>query len=129
MRRETFPYPADRGVIGIGLAMILYLVTCGLYGLVWQYRQMEILNAWRGRDEYDFWSWLLLMLITCGIYGLYYEYKMGNGISAIRHEEGLVVNPNFGMLSVLVAIFSGGLASMAIQQNEINELYGHNPDF
>ena len=71
---------------------------------------------------------MLLTFITCGIYGLYYEYKMGNGISAIRHEEGLVVNPNLGMLSVLLALLTFGVVSMAIQQNEINELYGYSPD-
>ncbi len=122
------PYPAQEAVIPVGVAVILTIVTCGLYGLWWQYKQMEILNAWHGREEYSFLTYLILSFITCGIYAVYYEYKMAQGINEIQHRYGYRVNENLALLCVLLSICSVGVLSLAIQQSDINDLYGENPD-
>lgn len=122
------PYPAGEAVIGIGVGIILSILTCGLYGLYWQYKQIEVLNAWLGREEYDFWVWLLLSLVTCGLYALYYEYTMAKGINEIQEVQGLRVNDDLALLCVLLAAFGFGIASLAIQQSEINKLYGETRD-
>ena len=58
--------PPRDPVINIGVGILLTIVTCGIYGLYWQYRQMEALNGFLGRKEYDFWMWFLLSIVTCG---------------------------------------------------------------
>jgi hypothetical protein len=110
-------------VIGI----LVTLVTCGIYGLYWQYKQMATLNAWLKRDEYSFWLWFLLSIITCGIFGIYYEYKMANGINKVQADNDLVFDSNLPIICVLLAIFGIGVASLAIQQHQINRLYGQIP--
>ena len=122
------PYPAQEAVIPVGVAVILTLVTCGLYGLWWQYKQMEILNAWHGREEYNFWTYLVLSFITCGFYAIYYEYKMAQGINQIQHAHGYRVNENLALICLFVTIVGLGVVSLAIQQSDINDLYGENPD-
>ncbi len=123
------PYPAQEGVIPIGVAIILTIVTCGLYGLWWQYKQIEILNAWLGREEYNFWTYLLLSIITCGLFAVYYEYKMAQGINEIQHRGVGRVNENLALICLLLSICALGIVSPAIQQADINAFYGDNPDF
>ena len=127
MRNET-PYPRREAVISIGVGIILSILTCGLYGLFWQYKQMEVLNAWLGRKEYDFWIWLLLSIVTCGLFSLYYEYTMAKGINEIQENHDMRVNEDLALLCVLLAVFGVGIASLAIQQGEINKFYGENRD-
>ena len=43
--------------MNIGIAVLLTLITCGIYGLVWQYKQMKILNFWLNKREYTFGMW------------------------------------------------------------------------
>ena len=82
------PWPRSEAVRSIAVGIILTFLTCGIYGLYWQYKQMETLNAWLGQNRYDFWLWLLLTVLTCGLFGIYYEYKMAQGINDVQHERG-----------------------------------------
>lgn len=127
MRNRT-PYPSRDAVVSIGVGIILSILTCGIYGLFWQYKQIEVLNAWLGRKEYDFWLWLVLSIVTCGIFALYYEYTMAKGLNELQEEHGLRVNEDLAILCVLLALFGAGIASLAIQQSEINRLYGEKRD-
>ena len=38
---NQYPYPAEEGRRSIVVGIILTLITCGIYGLYWQY------NRWR----------------------------------------------------------------------------------
>lgn len=122
------PYPRADGVRSIALGIIFSLLTCGIYSLYWQYKQMETLNGWLGRTDYRFWLWLLLCILTCGIFALYYEYKMAIGINEVQANNGLTVNNSLAVICVLFAIFGLGIASLAIQQWEINKFYNVHED-
>ena len=121
--------PVPDAVINIAVAIILTIITCGLYGLYWQYRQMAALNQFFGREEYNFGMWLLLSIITCGIFAMYYEYKMADGINEIKEFRGRRVDGNLPLICLLLTIFGLGLVSLAIQQNEINLLCNASADF
>ena len=127
MTRNT-PYPAAEAIMGVGVAILLTIITCGFYGLYWQYKQIEILNAWLGRKEYDFWTYLLLSIITCGIFGIYYEYKMAKGINEVQRANGMNVHDDLALICLLFAVFGLGVVSLAVQQSDINNFYGDNPD-
>ena len=123
------PYPMNDAVRSIALGIIFSILTCGIYGLYWQYKQMETLNAWLRRNEYSFWLWLILSFVTCGIFGFYYEYKMADGINEIQQNNDWRVSNSLGVICVLLAIFGLGIASLAIQQAEINKFYSASSDF
>ena len=123
------PYPKNDAVRSIALGIIFSLLTCGIYALYWQYKQMETLNAWLRRNEYSFWLWLLLSIVTCGIFGIYYEYKMASGINEIQHNNDWYVANNLAVICVVLAVFGIGIASLAIQQSEINKFYGERSDY
>ena len=121
--RNPAPVPSGEAVVSIGMGVFLTLLTCGIYSLFWQARQFRVLNAWLGRREYSFWSWLGLSLITCGIYGIYSEYQMAKSILEIQRKREWYTNPSLATLCVAVSIIGLPIASMAIQQEEINKFY------
>jgi hypothetical protein len=121
--RNGYPYPESDGVRSIVVSLLLTLITCGLYGLYWQYKQMATLNAWLRREEYAFWLWFFLSIITCGIFAIYYEYKMAKGINEVQANNEFFVSSDLAIICVLLAIFSLSIVSLAIQQNEINKFY------
>ena len=125
---RDYPHPMADGVRSIALGIIFSFLTCGIYSLYWQYKQMVTLNAWLGRTDYRFGLWLLLCILTCGIFALYYEYKMAVGINEIQANNGLTVNHSLAAICVLLAIFGIGIASLAIQQWEINKFYNARAD-
>ena len=53
---------------------------------------------------------------------------MAKGINDVQEKLGLRVNEDLALLSVLLAVFGVGIASVAIQQADINNFYGENPD-
>jgi len=120
---NQYPYPPDMGVRNIALDIVLTLITCGIWGLYWQYKQMECLNAWLGREEYSFLLWFLLSILTCGIFAIYYEYKMAKGINEIQHRERFLLNADLAILCVFLTLFGFGIVSLAIQQADINKFY------
>ena len=125
---SDYPYPASLGVRSIVTDLILTIITCGIYGLYWQYKQMETLNNWLRREDYNFLIWLILSFVTCGIFALYYEYKMAKGIIEIQEQNSLRISQELPLICVLLAIFSLGIVSLAIQQSEINKFYGETRD-
>lgn len=125
-----YPYPPEEAIIKPGLGILFTLLTCGIYGLYWQYKQMEILNAWLERDEYSFWQWFFLSIITCGLYAVYYEYKMAKGIIEIQEENDFRVSDDLPVICIILSIVGLSIASLAIQQSNINKFYSNNvPDF
>ncbi len=99
--RDQYPYPEYDAVRSILAGILLSLITCGIYGLYWQYKQMETLNAWLKRDEYSFWQWFFFYLLTCGIYGIYYEYRMASGINEVQENNKLRVDTSLPATCVL----------------------------
>jgi hypothetical protein len=107
--------------ISIPLFIIFTIITCGLFNLYWNYKQMEVCNRFLGRGEFNFFLWLLLSLITCGIYHFFYQYKMGSVITNIQAAKGARVFENLPVISVVVSIFGGSLIVDIIHQYELNK--------
>ncbi len=128
MRHGRYPIPHSEAVRGIALDIVLSLLTCGIYALYWQYKQMITLNAWLGRDDYSFVMWFFLGILTCGIFQIYYEYKMAKGINEIQDLNGMRVNSDLAVICLLLAIVGLGIVSVAIQQSDINSFYGETGD-
>ena len=125
---ERAPYTRSEAVVPIGMGIIFSILTCGIYSLFWQYKQILVLNAWLGHEELDFLTWLGLSIITCGLFAIYYEYKMAKAVNEVQEHNGMRVNEDLALLCVALTFLGMGLVSLAIQQGEINKFYGDNPD-
>ena len=113
-----------RHILSIPLHLIVTLLTCGLWNLYWNYRQMEACNDMLGRREFNFLAWLLLIFITCGIWHIYYQYKMGAVIVEIQRHMGREIFDNLPLVSCLVTVFGLSIVADIIHQAEINKLAG-----
>ena len=125
---RDYPQPREDAVTRIVIGILLSIVTCGIYGLYWQYKQMRTLNTWLGREDFNFVLWLLLSIVTCGIFACYYEYKMAKGINEVQEKYGYTVNADIALICVIFAIFGLSVVSICIQQSEINKFYGETSD-
>ena len=108
--------------IEIAAGIILSVITCGLYNIYWNYRQMKALNALLGREEYQFAMWLILSIVTCGLYHIYYEYRMGSDLFSWLKEHGREVSPNLPIIGLVLSCFGLTVTADAIYQHELNKL-------
>jgi Domain of unknown function (DUF4234) len=108
--------------INIPLYLILTILTCGIFNLYWNYRQMEACNALLNRREFNFWTWLLLTILTCGIYHIFYQYKMGAAIVELQHLLNRDLFDKLPIISVLVTIIGFSIVVDCIHQHEINKI-------
>lgn len=108
--------------LSIPLYLILTLVTCGIFNLYWNYRQMEACNGLLDRIEFRFGYWILFSLLTCGIYHIYYQYKMGSAIVEIQRTCRKPVFDQLPVISVIVTVLGLSIVVDCIHQHEINKL-------
>ena len=111
-----------KSYINIPLYLILTILTCGVFNLYWNHRQMEACNALLNRREFSFWIWLLLTILTCGIYHIFYQYKMGAAIVEIQHLMNRDLFDKLPLLSVVVTIIGLSIVVDCIHQHEINKI-------
>lgn len=100
--------------------LIWTLLTCYLYTLHVQHRQILAVNDMLKQNKYDFWHWLLFTLLTCGLYHIYHEYRKSTDIVAVMGTP----NSYEPLLSVLLTCFSLHMVADAVQQVQINKFYG-----
>lgn len=106
----------------IALYLILSIVTCGLFGLYWEYVLVNDTNIATGNTEgKNGIVVILLNLITCGIFWWIWVYKAGEGLDAVKVKNGGQAG-NRGILYLVLSIFGLGIVAVALIQNELNEL-------
>ena len=106
----------------VAMDMILVLITCGIYDLFWQYRQIRFVNVVSGEIKFSFLKWLIFTILTCGLYNFYHEYVMGREIVVLQEKCGAAQNEDLPLLSIILCAVSLGIITDAIQQREINLL-------
>lgn len=102
----------------IPLAIILTIVTCGIYGIYWFIKLTDEINLMSGHytDTSGALSFVLA-LITCGIYGWFWAYKLGEKCDEING------NPygNTNILYLILAIFGLSIVVYALAQDTLNK--------
>lgn len=101
--------------------ILLSLVTCGLYNVYWQYKQIEAVNEIIAEERYSFIKWFLLSLITCGLYHIYHEYRMSEDLARALGEEPSAA----GLTAAVLSFFALSIIVDAIHQSKINQYYHH----
>lgn len=108
--------------VDIAAGIIFSVVSCGIYNVYWNYRQMEAMNALLGRREYDFGKWALLTILSCGLYHIYYEYRMGNDLQLWLTQNNRPVNPNLAVIGLILSVCALPVLADAVYQHELNKL-------
>lgn len=100
------------------VAIVLSIVTCGIYGLYWIYRINEDLNHLAGRTNYTSGGLVVfLSIITFDIYAIYWAVQMGKICDFLDGNPG-------GNMGIICGIFQFvcPVATFALLQNKINNV-------
>ena len=122
IKKETAPMktniPAGLKKRELVTAIILSLVTCGIYGIYWFVCLTNEMNALTGNNnDTDGVKAFLFTIITCGIYGYYWAYKMG--LKRDKLESNFQLSAS--ILYLILMLFGLGIVVYALMQDAINK--------
>jgi len=117
------PIGEERSIVVI---LLLWFVTCGIWGLVAFYQVGCDLKAHRHRSDINPGLDLLLGILTCGIWYIFAVYNYAEALKQSTLEEGEPVQDVTTLCTVLevlkyFAFGSLGIISTMILQNELNQ--------
>ena len=101
--------------------ILLSLVTCGIYGIIWFISLNDDANTVSGTQGTSGGMAFLLSIVTCSIYYFYWNYKQGEKLDAARAQRGMGTS-GLAILYLLLSIFGLGIVSYALMQNELNQM-------
>lgn len=104
----------------IAIAIILSIVTCGIYGIIWLIGMTDDAAYLNNDDKMKGVTVFLLTLVTCGIYGYYWAYKMGKTMNEIGTKKGVQIADN-SVLYLILEICGLGIVNYCLIQNDLNK--------
>nr|WP_297703454.1 DUF4234 domain-containing protein [uncultured Butyrivibrio sp.] len=103
----------------LALAIILSIVTCGLYSIYWFIVLTDETNQLANRqDGASGVIAFIFSIITCGIYYFYWSYKLGEKVDTIKGTP----NGSSAILFLILSIFGLGIVNYIIAQDAINNV-------
>ena len=106
----------------IAVAIILTIVTCGIYGLYWFVVISDDVKEYSNDSEMMSGGVaLLLTIVTCGIFGFYWAYKLGKNMFSAQQMNNLPATDN-SVLYLILELFGLGIVVWAIIQNDLNTI-------
>ena len=125
------PYAASQQAISpapitkksIVTCILLSIVTCGIYGIIWFINMVNDLNtASRDTNATSGGMVFLLSIVTCGIYQFVWFFKAGDQVAtAKRFATGMPSESN-GVLYLILCLLGLGIVSYCLIQNELNQI-------
>lgn len=103
------------------ITILLSVVTCGIYGIVWFYWITEDCGKASGDKSITGVASILLTLVTCGIYSFYWNYQMGKRIATAQSKRNLPVNDN-SVLYLILSLLGLGIVNYVLIQTDLNRL-------
>ena len=105
----------------IAVAIILSIVTCGIYGIFWIISLTNDANKVADRPtDTSGGMVILLTIITCGIYGIYWNYKMGQKIYEAGQRYNKSISDN-SVLYLVLSLFGLQIVNYALIQSDLNK--------
>lgn len=106
----------------IAVAIILSIITCGIYGIYWFIKLTDEINYASGHpQDVSGGMAFLLTLVTCGIYGYIWYYKMGEKLDELAMAKGMPTQSR-GIVYLILGLFGFGIVSYALMQDSINQM-------
>ena len=102
--------------------IILSIVTCGIYGIIWFINLTDDTNLLSQEPSpTSGGTAFLLTLVTCGIYGFYWAYKRGERLDKYAASLGRQ-GTNNAVLYLVLQIVGLGIVAYVLMQNELNKI-------
>ena len=105
----------------IVLYVILTIITCGIFGIVWFINITDDTAKLSGDNEMSGGKAFLFTLLTCGIYGIYWAYKIGQQLYKTKTDHNIQASDN-SVIYLILQFFGLGIIVYCLAQNDINEI-------
>lgn len=106
---------------GIGMEIVLTLITCGIYGIFWFISLTNDVGEISGDRDFTGGKHFLLILVTCGIWGFIWSYQVGKHIADAQHQRGHRVADN-SVLYLVLTFLGLSIVVYALVQLDVNKL-------
>ena len=98
-------------------AIVLSLVTCGIYSIYWFICLTNEMNKASGREnDTSGGVAFLLNLVTCSIYGYYWAYKLGEKRDIVANEKA-----SSNIVYLVLSLFGFSIIAQALAQDALNK--------
>lgn len=104
----------------IGLAIVLSLITCGIYAIYWFIVLTNDVGKLSGDSSFTGGKHFLLTLITCGIWSLVWAYQAGKLMAEVQRQRGVMVADN-SLLYIILTLFGFSIVAIALVQVDVNK--------
>jgi uncharacterized protein DUF4234 len=101
--------------------LLLSLVTCGVYYLIWKYQTTEELRQASGDNSINPGLDLALTVLLCGIWGIYTDYRNAKKVFELAQRSGMQRSDQSTIVLIL-DLFGLAIATPFILQGEFNAL-------
>ena len=107
----------------IAVAIILTIITCGLYGIYWFIVLTDETNKTTKKPEEQTSGVVafLLSLITCGIYSFYWAYKQGEKLDEAAEKNGMSKDSR-SILYLILCLIGFSIIAYALMQDTLNKV-------
>lgn len=101
--------------------ILLSIVTCGIYGIVWFVMLTDDCGKASGDKSITGITSILFTILTCGIYYYYWSYQMGKRIATAQSKRNLPVTDN-STLYLVLSILGLGIINEVLIQTDLNHM-------
>ena len=105
--------------------IILSIVTCGIYGIIWMIGMTDDAAYLNEDKEFQGVKAFLFGLITCGIYTIYWNYKMGKTMFEAGNKKGIQISDN-SVLYLILSLLGLGIVNYCLIQSDLNKFATNN---
>lgn len=102
------------------VAILLTLVTCGIYGIYWFITLTNDVSKLSGDSSFTGGKHFLLSIITCGIWSYIWSYQVGKQLVEIQRKNNQTVTDNSTLYLILMVV-GAGIVNYILVQNEVNK--------
>ena len=114
--------PKDIQPRNLVTAIILSLVTCGIYAIYWFVKLTDEMNRLSGNEKDTTGGMaFLLSIVTCGIYTIYWAYKMGEKSDKVTGKSS-----SNAVLYLVLSLVGLSIVVYALLQDAINKSVENN---
>jgi len=104
----------------IVLTLLLFFVTCGIWGLIVQYKIAAEINRHSGKETLNPGRDLALIFLTCGLWVFYIMVKYPQAMQEMFAAEGGAAK-DLVLPSFLLTFFGLHVVALLILQDELNK--------
>lgn len=101
--------------------ILLSIVTCGIYGIVWFIGLTDDASRASGDRSMSGGTAFLLTIVTCGLYSIYWNYKMGKLVYEAQTKRNMKATDN-SVLYLVLGLFGLGIVNYILIQSALNEI-------